>query len=91
MSKLVLSKLFRRQIKIVARRDQKKFLDICNSWDRVHKTVDNMNIPFSKIKFKSQVEGRQLYLFYDFDRRKDEFWVSGIYIKTSDGFKVYRP
>ena len=50
-----------------------------------------MNIPFNKIKFKSQVEGRQLYLFYDFDRRKDEFWVSGIYIKTSDGFKVYRP
>ena len=35
----------------------------------------SLNDPFRKIKFISQVKGRQLYLVYDFDRRKDEFWV----------------
>ena len=91
MSELVLSKLFRRQIKVIASKDQKKFLDICNSWDKVHKTVDSRDIPFSKIIFKAQVEHRQLYLIYDFNKRENKCWVLGIVVKTPTGFKVYKP
>ncbi len=91
MSDLILSKLFRRQIKIIAANDQQKFLDICDNWDKAHKIVDSKNFPFSKITFKSQVKSRQLYLTYDFDKRKKKFWVLEIFIKTSKGFRPYKP
>ncbi len=42
MYELMLSKLFRKQIKKVAKKSQPTFLNICESWESVHKLINEL-------------------------------------------------
>ncbi len=95
MYELKLSKLFNNQIKIIAKKSQTTFLNICESWDNVHKIINELGRkgnPFQVVKFAEKVKGRKLYIIYRLIEDKKQLWVETIVIKKSkDKFVIYRP
>lgn len=95
MYELKLSKLFRRQIKIIAKNSQPIFLDICNSWGEVHKIINNLGQkgnPFQTIKFAQKVNGRNFHITYQLIEEKKQLWIEAIVKKQSkQKYTIYRP
>ena len=95
MYELKLSKLFRKQIKLVAIKSQPVFLDICESWDEVHIIINDLGErgnPFQAVRFAEKVNGRNFYLVYRLIENKKKLWVEAIVKKQSkDKFIIHNP
>ena len=93
MYELKLSKLFRKQIKNVAKKSQPLFLDICESWDITHSVINKLGKkgnPFQSVRFAGKVNGRKLYLVYRLIENKKQLWIETIALKKSKGqFIIY--
>ena len=93
MYELKLSKLFRKQIKKIAVNSQPIFLDICESWDSVHRAVNTFGAkgnPFQSVRFAVKVKQRKLHIAYRLVENKNQLWIEAIVVKISKHqFDIY--
>ena len=95
MYELLLSKLFRNQLKKLATKSQPAFMLTCQSWDRVHKEINEFGKkgnPFQTIRFLEKVDRKNFYLVYRLVEDKKQLWVETMAKKqTKHRFSVYNP
>lgn len=93
--RLILSDIYRKQIKTIAGKSQKRFLAICESWDEVHKKVNRLgpgDYPFQKGVFIKRVQKSRLFLVYFLDIDKKELGIRAIVTKNPNRTYIrYRP
>ncbi len=73
---------------------QPLFQDISESWDRVHRIINELGKkgnPFQHVKFVMKVDKRTVYLVYRLDEKKKDLWVEAIVIKSQGKFVPYKP
>lgn len=95
MYELVLSIFYRKQIKVIAKKSQKKFLDICTSWDKVHKMINKLEqnaCPFNQSTFIASIDKRKLVIVYGLDVINKKLWLLEIDVPQPNGsLKPYKP